>query len=98
MEDGSPAYSDELEVLEEVIRYCPICGFESTKNFDNYMEGGGDWVCEDCDYRVEAYILPPFEEAEEEEEESSKENHFTFPSSFFTLLGIFLFIYFFFQK
>lgn len=70
---------DVLEKVQALIQYCPLCGYKSQKKFDDYMEDGGDWVCENCHERVEAYLLELEQDAPEDEltEESSSGGFFS---------------------
>lgn len=84
--------SDDLEVVQDLIRFCPLCGYESTKEFNDYIASGGDWVCENCDEIVEAYLLPI---DEDEDEEGQEEEHYSSTLLLWLVLVIIIGIYFF---
>ena len=65
---------ERLEVIKKAqknIRFCPHCGYESDKPFDGVDVSGGDWDCESCKEKVEAYILKDTEEEELEDGQES---------------------------
>lgn len=61
--------AEDLESAQKLIRFCPLCGYESTKEFSDHMDNGGDWVCENCNEFVEAYVLSTDDEEEEDADE-----------------------------
>lgn len=89
--------SDDLEVVQDLIRFCPLCGYESTKEFNDYISAGGDWACENCDEVVEAYILSTDEdETEEGEGEGEDDAESNGSLLFFCLVLMIIFgVYFF---
>lgn len=49
----------EYEKIKNPVHYCPLCGHQSIKDFEHEDECGygGEWICEQCDERVEAFLL-----------------------------------------
>lgn len=50
--------SDEtLESIQNLFRYCPICGDDTPKDFAHYSTTSGEWVCVACEEYVEVYLV-----------------------------------------
>ena len=87
-----PTDSDELEIVQNLIRFCPLCGHESTKEFNDYIDSGGDWVCVNCNEFVEAYLLSTEEDDEDEAATGGESGSSLY---IWILLIVFICIYFF---
>lgn len=78
---------DTLLQAQEAIRFCPVCGEESTKDFEEYTSSSGTWTCTSCEEMIEVYLT----EEEEEEEASSTPSSLPFILIILLLVG---YIYF----
>lgn len=62
---------DTLSHVQDIIRFCPVCGEESTKEFEVYTAYSGTWACTGCHEIIEVYLLEETEDLEEETEETN---------------------------
>lgn len=84
--------TDDLEVVQDLIRFCPLCGYESTKEFNDFEAVGGDWICENCGEPVEAYIIEGEEEDDDDDSDQTSNSSLLFWLVLVVLLGVYFFI------
>lgn len=86
----------DTAITKVKVQYCPLCGYKSKKKFATLLEHGGDWLCENCDERVKAYVLLKGEDVREFQykEERVEKEYTGIPLPISMLLGIVLLIIF----
>ena len=62
--------AEDIEIIEQLIKFCPICGHASKKEFDIVSVYGGSFVCEACEEGIEVNFVE-FEEVEEPNDEET---------------------------
>ncbi len=69
---------ETLSQLQSQIRYCPVCGEESTKNFVDYTAYSGEWTCLACEEQIEVYLADTEEETDDDQESTASSLPFMF--------------------
>lgn len=63
--------AETLQFIQKQIRYCPVCGEASIKEFTHYSASNGEWTCDECEQTIDVYLVDAEEEALDEDETKS---------------------------